>query len=197
MVDNFEKIMSLLEFPTEDTFYHLQILKRKKEHPGMGSNSYLVKTYYIKSSDHLDKVGPEIVCLCEFHNARAYINLTPRSFEQLAYQHLKKVTDQILNKDFKSSHTAYNSVCGEYGTKPKRWIIDIDVSGGEGEKLMNKVMDFIESECQPFDGPKYVAQIPTKNGFHLITKPFDKSKFKNTFPEIDIHSNNPTVLFSM
>ena len=196
MVDNFERIIELLEFPSEDTFYHLQVLKRKKENPDVGSNSYLVKTYYIKSKEYLDKVGPEIVCLCEFHNARAYINLTPRSFEQLAFQHLKKVTDQILNKDYKSAHTAYNSVCGEYGIKPKRWIIDIDLPGDEGHKLGDKIMDFIESECQPFGDTKYVATIPTRNGFHLITRPFDKSNFNIKFPDIDIHNNNPTVLFS-
>jgi hypothetical protein len=39
MVDNFEIIKSLLQFDSEDDFYHLQILKRKKENPELGSNS--------------------------------------------------------------------------------------------------------------------------------------------------------------
>jgi hypothetical protein len=33
MVDNFEKIIPLLKFDSEDDFYHLQILMRKKENP--------------------------------------------------------------------------------------------------------------------------------------------------------------------
>lgn len=47
MINNLELILPLLEFLSEDDFYHLQIIKRKKEHPELGSNSYVVKTYYI------------------------------------------------------------------------------------------------------------------------------------------------------
>ena len=47
MIDNFELIKSLLKFESPDDFYHLQILKRKKENPELGSNSRVVKTYYV------------------------------------------------------------------------------------------------------------------------------------------------------
>jgi len=49
MVNNFKQIKELLEFESEDDFYHLQILKRKKEYPELGSNSATIKTYYLKS----------------------------------------------------------------------------------------------------------------------------------------------------
>lgn len=39
------------------------------------------------------------------------------------------------------------------------------------------------------------AEIPTMNGCHLITKPFNLQKFKEKFPKIDVHKNNPTVLY--
>lgn len=39
------------------------------------------------------------------------------------------------------------------------------------------------------------AEIPTMNGCHLITKPFNLQKFKEKFPEIDVHKNNPTILY--
>ena len=36
MIDNFDKILPLLQWRTKDDFYFLQILQRKKEHKGTG-----------------------------------------------------------------------------------------------------------------------------------------------------------------
>lgn len=199
--DNFERILKLLTFESDDDFYHLQVIKRKKEHPELGSNSQVIKTYYIKSVDHLDAVRPEIVSLCDFHGARAYINLNARSFEMTAFHTLKKVTDIIMNRDYKSVRNAYDSVCGAYSTsKEKRWIIDLD-----GVYQVSPLMcAFIEYRCEPIteltpdcslENSKCIAVIPTKNGIHLITKPFNLEKFKKEYPEVDVHKNNPTVLY--
>lgn len=187
MINNFEQIKSLLNFDSEDTFYHLQILKRKKEHPELGSNSYVVKTYYIKSIEHLKRVFPEIKNICDFHNARAYINLNKRSFERIAYHTLKKVTDCILNKDFKSVRKAYESVCGAFSTGDKLWIIDIDDNNFDS----SNIIEYIDKQ-KPI-GPKVVAKIPTKSGYHLIVKPFNASLF--SMFEVDLHHNNPTILY--
>jgi hypothetical protein len=51
MVNNFRQITQLLKFDSEDDFYHLQILKRKKENPELGSNSYVIRTYCIRSKE--------------------------------------------------------------------------------------------------------------------------------------------------
>ena len=42
---------------------------------------------------------------------------------------------------------------------------------------------------------KFKALIPTKSGFHLITTPFDMSTFAKQYPNIDVHKNNPTLLY--
>ena len=55
MIDNLEKVLPLLEFESEDDFYYLQILQRKKENPQLGSNSRVIKNYYITSIDYLTK----------------------------------------------------------------------------------------------------------------------------------------------
>lgn len=194
MIDNLEKITQLISFESEDIFYHLQILKRKKEHPELGSNSYVVKTYYIKSFEHLAFVYPEIKCLCDFHDARAYINLNARSFEKLAFHNLKKVTDCIMNKDYKSVRRSYDSVCGAYSSeKNKKWIIDIDA-----EKNIDTIIR-IEKICteirnlEPNPGEnKLLSVLETKNGYHIITSPFNCSKL--SFSEA-IQKNNPTILY--
>jgi hypothetical protein len=197
MINNLKQIISLLSFDSEDDFYHLQILKRKKEHPDLGSNSYVVKTYYIKSIEHLERVFPEIKSICDFHNARAYINLNKRSFEKIAYHTLKKVTDCILNKDFKSVRKAYESVCGGYSSdKDKKWIIDVDqVNIAYSLAITEKIKQY---EPNPGES-KVITYIETKNGWHIITKPFNTSTFSRDceiYSQVpEIQKNNPTILY--
>ena len=96
MIDNFEQISKLLSFDNNDQFYFVQVLKRKKENPELGSNSYVVKTYYIKSVDDLMFNKGEMIVLANYHNARICINLNKRSFERTCLHTLKKITDQII-----------------------------------------------------------------------------------------------------
>ena len=188
MIDNFSQISELLKFESDDDFYHLQILKRKKENPEIGSNSQVIKTYYVYSVDYLQFIKPEIINLCEFHNARACINLNTRSLERAAFHTLKKITDIIMNKDWRSVYRAYDSVCGTFSTdKNKSWIIDIDV---KDMTEVNRVRDIIHL-VEPI-GNKTIDIIETKNGYHLITSPFNLSKVDIHH---DIHKNNPTILY--
>jgi hypothetical protein len=107
---------------------------------------------------------------------------------------LKKVTDQIINKDFKSVRKAYESVAGEFGTgRDKTWIIDIDYDDHITTDYINEMKSFINSQLP--QGDKILDTIPTKNGVHLITSPFRLDTFKQAYPNIDVHKNNPTILY--
>ncbi len=194
MINNLEIIKSLLKFDSEDDFYHAQIIKRKKEHKELGSNSYIVKTYYIKSIEDLDFYFPEMKCLADFHNARVCINLNKRSFENIAFQTLQKTTNQIMNKDWKSVRKAYNSVCGTYSAakNDKRWIIDIDepYSVDVEQQCINFINSFLP------EGNKHIATLPTKNGFHIICSPFNIEQWKKmTKLPYDIHKDNPSLIY--
>jgi hypothetical protein len=189
MVDNFKQLSKLLTFDGEDDFYFVQVLKRKKENKDLGSNSHVVKTYFIKSVEELFRDMPEMICLADFHNARVCINLNKRSFEKTCFHTLKKITDQIMNKSFKEARKAYNSVCGLYSEGDKTWVVDIDGTGRE----YNEILLLIDS-LQP-EGGKLVTVVQTKNGLHLITKPFNLQDFRASYPDIDVHKNNPTVLY--
>lgn len=196
MIDNFDKIIPLLEFPNDDTYYFVQILQRKKDHKkgkvnGSNNNSRLVKAYYIKSVEHLEFVKPEIIEMCKIFNARAGINLNKRSFEKSQFLLLKKITDQIMNREFTKGYRAFNSIAGEYQpTNDKRWILDVDEIG----RNANDMIRFMDNECRP-EGSKFITVVPSKNGYHIITKPFDISVFGKKYPDIEIHKNNPTNLF--
>jgi len=198
MIDNFDKIRNLLEFRSQDDFYFLQILQRKKDNEkgkvnGSNNNSRLIKAYYIKNLEHFDFIKPEIIELCKSFNARAGINLNRRSFYRMALQHLRKVTDQIISKNYDKSHKAYSSVVGAYNDdSDKKWIIDIDVANMD---IVDDTIDLI-TNIQPY-GNKELAILPSKNGWHIITSPFNLADFKMQ-PEskdIEVHKNNPTNLY--
>lgn len=192
MINNLEQIQQLLSFPDDDTFYHLQIIKRKKEHAELGSNSMIVKTYYVKSHEHLQKVMPEVISLCTFHNARGCINLNRRSFEKMAFQLLRKVADQIMNKDYKSARKAYESVCGAYADEEnKKWIIDIDVKDMQRVEIIRNTI----FNCMPERrSNKVLGLLETKSGYHIICSPFNIQEAKEFITE-DIHKDNPTILY--
>ncbi len=197
MINNFEQIKGLLEFDSNDDFYHLQILKRKKENPELGSNSYCVKTYYVTSTDYLDFKKQEIIDMCISNNARACINLNRRSFERIAFHTLKKVTDQIMNKDYYSVRKAYESVCGSFMNEPnKKWILDFDIKDESFLPVLKNQLFHLRPE-----GEKIIDKIETKNGYHIITKPFDKQAFNylfsgwHTIEKPAIQDNNPTILY--
>ena len=191
MINNTKQIVELLKFRSEDDFYHLQIIKRKKENPEIGSNNYVIRSYCIRSKEQLDRKAEEISKICLDHNARAYINLNVRSFEKMAFHTLKKVADQIMNKDYASVRTAFESVCGMYGTsRDKSWVVDIDLP-----EVDPAMMAFINT-CDPIGESKIIAKIQTKNGWHLITKPFNMATFATKYPEIEIHKNNPTIMIA-
>ena len=71
-------------------------------------------------------------------------------------------------------------------------VVDID------EKIMwGEIMDFIDT-LEPYSkDTKFITNIPTKSGWHLITTPFNIMKFKEAYPDIDVKKNNPTLLYCL
>ncbi len=192
MIDNFDLIASILIFESADDFYFLQLIQRKKENANLGSNNRVIRSYFIKSVEQLRLHEEEIKAICKVTNSRAYINLNRRSFRRTGLATLKNITDHIMNGDYEHIHRAYTTVCGQYKHEPNpTFIIDVDEELG---RKHNDMIRFIEQECEPI-GNKFVTIVPTKNGSHIIMKAFNLSKFKEKYPDIDIHKNNPTILY--
>jgi hypothetical protein len=192
MIDNFEQIKQYLTFDSSDDFYYVQIIQRRKENPELKTNNYMVKSYAISSIDYLEMKKKEIVTLCELHNARAYINLNKRSFEKCAYHSMKKLTDVILAKSFKSAKKVFDSVASAYSSdKEKKWLIDVD----DMEFPSPLMMAHIEHNCKPYDPDKIIGVIKTLNGCHLITKPFNIVQFREKYPDVEVKKNSPTLLY--
>lgn len=193
MVDNFEIIKPLLKFDSINDFYFLQILKRRKDNPGQTGDSIVIDNHFIYSNDYLDRMGDRIRKQCQDNNARAYIRLNKRNNHKIGLQCLRKIAELLAIEDYKAIKNAYQSVCGEYHSDPvKKWIIDIDE---KNEKLENEIIKFI-NELEP-SGEKFITKIPTRAGTHIITTAFRVDEFKKKYPNVDIHKDNPTILFNL
>lgn len=196
MIDNLELIKPLLEFKSPDDFYYLQILQRKKENSELGSNSRVIKNYYIKSIEHLELRYQEIKDLCILFNARASIRLNRRSFEKVAFKTLQNIANSMSNKEYSFINKSYDRACGlGHNDKNKSWIIDIDKNELPFVDLIIESFQIVE----PI-GDKLIKKIPSKTGIHLITKPFNVLEFTNNLKKhvdihLDIQKDNPTNLF--
>ena len=206
IVNNFRQIADMLTFESEDDFYHLQILVRKKDLPeyakGKNNNARCIQTYYIKTKEYLLEKEKEIIGLCHMFTARAYINLNRKSFKKASLQLLKELSDRIIYEQYGHVYGAYQTVVGEslVNVGEKRWIIDID------SKDLNLILDTeIEIEkCQSsqmkIDEIRYnniIARIPTVNGWHIITHPFNLKQIEpfQCMHSFDVQKNNPTLLY--
>ena len=195
MVDNFKQIKSLLDFPNDDIYYHLQILRRGKDHPELPAANRMIKAYFICSLESLDYVEQEIKDLCKFFGARAYINLAPKSIKKTTMLQLKYLAERAYIGDYKKIWKSWNTCAGEIKGEEPRWVVDIDDMITEIGPILDCINEI--NPIDPFGYSKFIAEIPTKNGCHLITTPFNLQKFQEEYPDIDVHKNNPTILYCL
>lgn len=195
MIDNFELITPLLKFPNNDIYYHLQIIRRGKDHPNLPAANRMIKAYFITDVNDLNFYKQEIKDLCKFFEARAYINLAPKSIRKTTMLQLKYLAQRTYEDNFQKIWKSWNTCAGEIKGEESRWVVDIDCSL---EKMIYwwDIKEYINEKCEPV-GNKIISIIPTKSGNHLITSPFNIKQFKEKYPDIDVHKNNPTLLYCL
>ena len=218
MINNYDLIRPLLKFDNEGDFYFIQVIKRRKDNPGLSKDNKLIDNFYVYSMDEFNAIEHKLLSQCELNNARAYMRLNVRNAKKVGLFTLKKITDYIISNDYRAIASAYHSTCGEYHSDvDKKWVVDID---GIHLKYMDVIKDRINELhskiIQPTKQHKILATIPTKTGFHIITNPFNVSLFKAKYvwgktmfsernepvstdggvESPDVHKDNPTVLIT-
>jgi hypothetical protein len=193
MIDNIEQIKKLLNFTNEGDFYYCLILKRKKDQPeGERDNHQSVRTiksYCVDSIEYLEKRYDEIKQLCEMFKARAYIHVQKQNHFDVSLNMMVALAQRIQDGNHKQQGL-FDSVVGQLKTYEKRWVVDIDVSDYHTVYEVTKFISTLKPE-----GSKVESVIPTKNGYHLITKRFDVKTFGEKYPEISVQKKNPTLLY--
>lgn len=210
MTDNFELIKPLFYFnEANDMFFHLQIVQRAKDHKGENRKvkESAIKTYFIRSREHLDRVKEEVVFLCEHYGARAYINVAGKDFKNLQDLLLAKLAEYNLNGTVRDPRRILDSAAGELKSRGPKWVVDVDdvsmldsirkrvcelyVKAHEEKGPAISIKDIADRMI-----PAIVAEFPTKSGVHLIARPFNLKEFHDTFPDVDVHKNSMgTVLY--
>ena len=195
MVNNIEIIKPHLIFPNERSFYFIQIIKRKKENPEMTGYSLPVESFYIFSTQQLDRVMPHIIEKCEQNRARAYIKMNTLDMQSVALETISVLTQEIRKENWKHISKALNSACGICGKQngtEKMYLVDID---SKDENYINEIKSYI-NQLEPVDNNEKVKMIvPTRNGVHFLSTGFNMQKFKQTYPGIDVHSDGITLLY--
>jgi hypothetical protein len=193
MINNLDLIKPLLNFTEEGDFYMLYILKRKKDQPEKERDNHqssrTIKTYCIDSLDYLESKYEEIVQLSELFKARAYIHIQKQNHKDVALDMMILLAERIKNGQHNQKNL-FESVVGKVKRMENRWIVDID---DKDEKELAKTIAILD-ETRP-EGNKVEAVIPTKSGYHLITKRFDVDMFRKSYPQVDIQKKNPTLLY--
>ena len=199
-VNNTAKIGTMMSFDDDD-FYFIQILKRRKDNADLERDMVVINNYYVESIEHYIKVIPHIIELCIMENARAYIRLNKRNYKKLGPHMVKRVVDIVFSENSSSLKGVFNSIAGEYHSDPdKKWVVDVDYNdvfneSNDGEKnFSDLIYDLGKLQSEAKRVPMLV-QIPTKNGIHIITRPFNVQEFRKLYPKMDIHKDNPTLLY--
>lgn len=193
-IDNFYLIKSLMDFEESDNlFMHLQILRRGKDHPDLPAANKLIKSWLVRSKEHLDKIKDDVVFLCEHYKARAYISCVPKSLGKLNTLLMCKLAENVHNGNVISPQKMLNSSCGELQGINKKWVVDIDT---RDRACLDKIREYISDlicKSVDFSTPSYI--VPTLNGWHFITQPFNLQEFHKSFPDVEVKKNWLTVLY--
>lgn len=199
MIDNINLIKPILNFEKEGDFYMLYVFKRKKDQPEGEKDNHqsvrTIKTYTIESIEYLDKRYEEIKQLCEVFNARAYIHVQKQNHYDVSLEMMIELAQRIKNGVIKQQGL-FDSVVGQIKTQEKRWIVDIDTKDETKVENIIKILNRVHPQDV---GEKIETIIPTKNGYHLITKKFNVMEFRHVVSVLgivpDIQKKNPTLLY--
>jgi hypothetical protein len=199
-VNNFDRIRNMLEFPDRDSFYFLQVLKRRKDNPDLGKDMKHIADYYIYSLDQFDELKPRIIAQCDVENARAYFRINRRDAKKVAMQVLKRIVDYIMSEDYRAVKNAFASCAGEFHSDPdKKWIVDVDwkdiPEGVDQDEYLNILISKVQELVAQTGRDNTVIMMPTKNGVHVICRPFNLQKFRDAYEAIDVHKDNMVILY--
>ena len=198
LINNLELIAPLLPKDNPEVFCHMQIVCRAKDHKDEKVKEGAIKTYFIKNEEHLRKVMPEVILLCEHYGARAYINVSPKSFEKLQKLMLVKLASLVCEGNIQNPRKTLNSAAGALTSRNSIWIVDVDDMEIK-ESLLKWFDNYFELDstlpfCNTREELYLTGTIPTKQGCHLLVKPFNLKMFSSNFPNVDVHKNSMGTL---
>lgn len=180
VIDNFNVFTgdgSLLQFPDDDTFYTVQLIIRKKDHPDKPEmkSQQVIRTYFIDSPEKLSTIKSEIISLCRQSGARAYINPSPKSYKKMCFLMSKLLLERIEGSDFRKCYKVAESAAGQTGSKNGGWwVIDCDfpLPSKNDMQWWDDFNNLNAASNERRNDYQFIRIVSTPNGFHLLVRPF-------------------------
>ena len=196
IVDNWQLIREKLDFSDKDKFYFIELMQRKKDDASFPANNRMVKYYFVYSLEYYDAIESEVKRLSDCTGARVYLLLNRRSYKKCMLNMLADAAKMAIDDNYLHFPNLIPSVVEKYANESnKNWIIDIDENLSKEDLIkLHVFIDDLEPVSEP-NTSKLKFCVPTLHGQHLITSPFNCQKFSQVYPNIDIHKDNPTLLY--
>lgn len=185
-----------------DLFFNIMLIRRGKDHPDLPAANYTFKSYYIDCIEKYDKYEDEIIKCCDLFGLRAYVSVNIKSKQKFSKMLSFEYSRDVLNGEFKKPWRRIDHTFGKIDGVNKAWIVDIDDEYLDKDDHILETLVSVIRKCQSkFDDP-IIEIIPTKSGYHLLTRPFNTHEFERKFNEIykdinipDIKKNHITLLY--
>lgn len=186
-VNNFDLIRSKLTFETPYDQYVCHIMRRVKDVKdnklGSDESQRLIKTYYINNIDYFDRKKDAIIELCESTHSRAYFLPQVRNSRDCLINLGKLVFENIDNVDIKLDGLVRKACCSCHKSRNKKWILDFDDWSLEYfDTILNDIKENLILIGKDPEKDLYI--VPTKNGKHIITSPFNLQILSQKHPLI-------------
>ncbi len=185
MIDNIKNIIPLLLFQ-KGNFYEVRV-----ESP----SNKMIKHYMIDSLEDLLSQYDEMKLLADNFNTEVYIKLGAYSKEKLGFKILEVLSHKLQIKDLDYYDLLLQSI-NDMNTIPKYWIVDVNVENVSNNDILR--IKTIINDCEP-NGRNVIADIPTPNGIHIVTKPFNTNQFltnQDVYYKVEVKKNASTILYS-
>ena len=196
MIYNYAPIIQLIDFTKQDNkFIPLTVVRRAKDHPCFKVTNRVIQTYMIRCKEDLTRLMPEVVMLCEFYGARAYIDVRPRTNKDACSEMLMKMAQNTTSGNYGNLLSSAASALAK--SKPMKKIYLIDIDDLNYKEAVLRWLDINQlgiAMVSPEERTYLLADVKTVQGCHLLVTPFNRRAFVEEFPNVNVHANSVGTL---
>ena len=175
-----------------DRYFVIELIRRGKDNPDLQKSNYHFKNYYVYSWADFERYEPEIKTICDMFNLRAYGSVTPKLMSQVALDTLAESARRVSLHDYKKFYNIFESCSGKFVDKASQiWVVDVDA---ENVSKLDTVIGHLY-DCEPLGSDKIKFRMPTRNGIHILTKPFNLQRFSQLDDYAEVKKNHLTLIY--
>lgn len=191
-MNSIELIKSHISGIQPNQCYVLCILSRKKNNEGMADSQQIMKRRLIFSPSDVESAYSELKAEAEALNLDfyMYISVNPRSLKKALNRYIKTLLDLNLQIDTdltalrrfrKLSGEWYSALESPSSRAGRLFLLDLDVK--DNLPFLLQILEVAQVKVHTIN--------ETRNGFHIITSPFD---FPHYFKDFPIDENGKKIV---